>query len=93
MFIRADSLVLVQERVAEDIGLDTIVKLAHSSDPHVQQHAAGAIANLAFDNPAMEMRLVAHGAVPPLLALTRSPSAQVPNRAPTLTPLGRATWG
>ena len=64
-------------RVAEDIGIDTVVRLARSDDTHVQRHAAGAIANLAFENAAMELRLVAEGALPPLLALARSPDAEV----------------
>ena len=68
---------LPQVRVAEDIGIDTVVRLAQSDDTHVQRHAAGAIANLAFENAAMELRLVTEGVLPPLLALARSPDAQV----------------
>jgi hypothetical protein len=73
-------------RVAEDIGIDTVVRLARSDDTQVQRHAAGAIANLAFENAAMELRLVAEGALPPLLALARSSHPEVTSalmRAPT----------
>lgn len=45
-----------QARIAEELGLSKIIGLARSPDVYVQQHAAGAIANLAFENPTMEVR-------------------------------------
>jgi hypothetical protein len=67
-----------QERIAEELGFGKIIQLASTStDLVVQQHAAGAIANLAFDNPAMEIRLAREGAVRPLITLASSTCQEV----------------
>lgn len=74
-----------QVRIAEELGLQKIINLMHSEDVYVQQHAAGAVANLAFENPQMEVGALRQ----------HPPPAAVVGRASrvALQPIGRPVVG